>query len=144
MANSAEIEKIIQIIADIQPSRIFKVLNETTAGIGAALRILYEEGGRATSGRLCELLGVSSARVAVLLKTMAAKGFITKEKNILDARITVVSLTPFGEETIRKVRDEVYRVVDRVIDRVGFERLEAFFAVSKEIEEAVGTPKILF
>ncbi|MGI5935696.1 MAG: MarR family winged helix-turn-helix transcriptional regulator [Oscillospiraceae bacterium] len=143
MASAAKIQKIMKEIENIQFGGMFKALNETTAGIGAALRILYEQGGSATSGQLCELMGVSSARVAVLLKTMALKGLISKKKNVFDARITVVSLTPFGKETIMKMREEIYRQVNRIIDRVGFERLEEFIAIAKEIKEVVEPPKIL-
>lgn len=144
MASTVEIQKIIKAIQEVQFERVFKALNGPAAGIGAALRILYEQGGSTTSGRLSELLGVSTARVAVLLKTMAAKGLITKEKDVLDARITVVSLTPFGEETILKMREEMYKQINRIIDHVGFERLEEFFTISKEIEKVVEPPTIPF
>jgi len=142
MASTAEIQKIMKEIEGIRFEGIFKTLNEATAGIGAALRLLYEHGGSLTSGRLSELMGVSSARVAVLLKTMAAKGLIIKKKNLLDARVTVVTLTPFGEETVVKIREEIYRQISRIIDRVGFERLEEFIATAKEIKETVKPHKM--
>ncbi|HOJ48507.1 MAG TPA: winged helix DNA-binding protein [Bacillota bacterium] len=144
MASTEEIQKIMKEIEKVHVEKIFKTLNETTAGIGAALRILYEQGGSTTSGRLCDLLGVSSARVAVLLKTMAAKGLIKKDKNVLDARVTVVTLTSFGEETIQKIRDEIYKQINRVIDHVGFQRLEEYIKISKEIAAVVEPLKVMF
>jgi DNA-binding MarR family transcriptional regulator len=141
MASADEIRKIMKKIDDVEPHKVFKILNETAAGIGAALRILYEHDGSTTSGRLCDMLGVSSARVAALLKTMETKGLITREKNVLDARITIVTLTPFGKECILKIQDELYQQISRVIDHVGFERLEQFLAISKEIEEVVEPSK---
>lgn len=144
MAHADEIQKIIRRMESIQLDKVFKTLNEAAVGISATLRILYEHGGSITSGRLCDLLGVSSARVAVLLKTMAAKGLITKEKDVLDARITVVTLTPFGEEATRKMREAMYQQINRIIDHVGFERLEQFFAISKEIAKVVEPPKAPF
>lgn len=144
MASANEIQKTIENIESVHKNKMFKVLNETTVGIGAALRILYKHGGSITSGYLCDLLGVSTARVAVLLKTMVSKGLITKEKNVLDARITVVSLTTFGKEVTQKMQEHVNKQINRVIDHVGFERLEQFFAISKEIEEVLEPPQILF
>lgn len=144
MASTEEIQKIIKELKNVRVDKVFKTFNETTAGIGAALRILHEQGGSVTSGQLCDMLGVSSARVAVLLKTMASKGLIKKEKNVLDARVTVVSLTSFGEETIRKMRDEIYKQINRVIDHVGFQRLEEFISISKEIAAVVEPPKAMF
>jgi len=144
MASAAQVQKIMTEIEGLSFDGVFKALNDTAAGIGAALRILYEEGGSTTSGRISELMGVSSARVAVLLKTMALKGLITKKKNIIDARITVVSLTPFGRETILKMREEIGRQIGRVIDRIGFERLVEFIATAKEIKETIEPTKIMF
>lgn len=144
MASTDEIQKIMKEINGIKLEKIFKTLNETTAGIGAALRILYERGGSTTSGQLCEMLGVSTARVAVLLKTMAAKGLITKEKNVLDARVTVVSLTPFGQETVLKMQEKILNKINSVIDHVGFERLEEYIAISKEIAEIMKPPEAMF
>jgi DNA-binding MarR family transcriptional regulator len=144
MASTDEIQQIIREVECAQLERVIKTLNETANGIGAVLRILYEQGGNTTSRRLCELLGVSSARVAALLKTMASKGLVTKEKDLLDARITVVSITPLGEETILKIKNEAYKLISRVIDRVGYERLKEFFSISKEIADVVEPQNTLF
>jgi MarR family. len=144
MARAEEIQKIMEEIESVHLEKVYKVLNETSAGIRAALRILYEQGGSITSRQLGKLLGVSSARVAVLLKTMDAKGLIAKKKDVLDARITIVSLTPSGEETIRKMHDELIKQINRIIDYVGFDRLMEFFAISKEIAEVVEPPKTYF
>jgi DNA-binding MarR family transcriptional regulator len=144
MASADEIQIIVREVESVKLEKVIKSLHETTAGIGAALRILYECGGSTTSGQLCETLGVSTARVAVLLKTMVAKGLISKDKNVLDARVTVVSLTPFGEETVQKMRDEMYKHINRLIDHVGFKRLEEFIAISKEIAEIMKPPKVMY
>ncbi|HOF27514.1 MAG TPA: winged helix DNA-binding protein [Clostridia bacterium] len=134
MVSNEKIKRIIRLIEDVELEKVFKSLNDTMSGMGAALHILYEYGRSTTSGQLCDLLGVSSARVAVLLKTMESKGLIVKRKGVLDARTTVVSLTAFGEETTLKIREEMY---NRIIDYVGFAQLEQFFAVAKQIEKAV-------
>ena len=144
MASTAEIQKIMSEIKRVHLERVYKKLNDTAVGISAALRILFEQGGSITSGRLGELLGVSTARVAVLLKSMESKGLITKEKNVLDARVTVVNLTAFGNETIHNMREELYKQINRVIDHVGFERLLEFFAITREIAEVMGPPKVMF
>lgn len=137
MAINDKIQKIIRIIEDIELEKVFKSLNDTMTGIGAALHILYEYDRSTTSGQLYDLLGVSTARVAVLLKTMESKGLIIKRKGVLDARTTVVSLTAFGKETTLKIREEMYNRINRIIDHVGFAQLEQFFAIAKQIEKAV-------
>ena len=42
------------------------------------------------------------------------------------------------------MQEHVNNQINRVIDHVGFERLEQFFAISKEIEEVLEPPQILF
>lgn len=83
------------------------------------------------------MLGVSTARVAVLLKKMAAKGLITKGHDPADARVTVVSLTEQGRESIREIEGELYRQTGLVIDRVGEERVLEFIAIAQEIQSAL-------
>lgn len=144
MASREEVQKIMKNIEGVELAKVFRALNESTAGIGAVLRILHENGGCTTSKQICDFLGVSSARVAVLLKTMESKKLISKRKDVLDARLTIVTLTDFGSETTRKMCEEVYNQINRIIDHVGFEKLEQFFAISKEIEQVVEHPKILF
>ena len=83
------------------------------------------------------MLGVSTARVAVLLKKMAAKRLITKGHDPADARVTVVSLTEQGRESIREIEGELYRQTGLVIDRVGEERVLEFIAIAQEIQSAL-------
>lgn len=137
MANRDEVEQIMEIIKGVELKKVFRALNENTAGIGAVLRILYDHGKTVTSGQISDLLGVSSARVAVLLKTMESKGLIAKRKDVLDGRITIVTLTPFGEEAISKIHEELYNQISRIIDKVGFDRLKQFITLSQEIEKAI-------
>ena len=57
---------------------------------------------------------------------MAAKRLITKGHDPADARVTVVSLTEQGRESIREIEGELYRQTGLVIDRVGEERVLEF------------------
>ena len=75
--------------------------------------------------------------MAVLLKKMAAKGLITKGHDPADARVTVVSLTEQGRESIREIEGELYRQTGLVIDRVGEERVLEFIAIAQEIQSAL-------
>ena len=79
---------------------------------------------------------VSTARVAVLLKKMAVQGLVTKEDDADDARITIVHISPKGEEKIRQIHDEIYAEVSKVIDKVGIERMMDFILISNEIRSA--------
>ena len=119
------------------PVGLLQRIDETQEGVGAVLCLLHESDETVTAGRVSEVLGVSTARVAVLLKKMAAKGLITKGHDPADARVTVVSLTEQGRESIREIEGELYRQTGLVIDRVGEERVLEFIAIAQEIQSAL-------
>lgn len=84
---------------------------------------------------------VSTARVAALLKKMAAKGLIIRTRSSRDARVTVVELTISGRNTVNAMREEMYRQMGRVIDVVGEERLMEFIDTAEEIQRIVKPPE---
>ena len=110
MATQEQIKKIHSEMEKAQPVDFFKRINEIQAGIGAVLRVLYEYDGTVTAGQISEILEVSTARVAVLLKKMDSKGLITKKHSTDDARVTIVSITEHGKDIIN-IAKEINAVV---------------------------------
>lgn len=143
MATDKQISNILRQMMSAHPTEFFKHMDDTRAGIGAVLRLLYTVDTPVTAGMISEQLGVSTARVAVLLKKMDAKGLITKEKDPIDARVTIVKLTDFGRETIERMWEEVKSQVGKVIDEIGEDRLLEYIEISKEIGRIVSPPKEL-
>lgn len=141
MASEAQIEMLLKKLERAHPIEFFKRVDETQAGIGAVLRLLYESNEKVTAGRISDVLGISTARVAVLIKKMVSKGLVTKERGVIDARVTIVKLTEFGTKTIRDMKDDLYQQMALVIDVVGEERLMEFIAISDEIQKAITPPK---
>ncbi len=142
MATTEQIETVLELLKDSHPANFFKRMDETSAGIGAVLRLLYEAGRTVTAGQISNFMNVSTARVAVLLKKMDAKGLITKETGSADARTTVVKLSDLGYETAEKMRADMYSQVGTVIDKLGMERVVEFAAISKEIRSILKGPDI--
>lgn len=144
MARKAQIELVLAKMREVYPDKFFKCMDETQAGIGAVLRLLYESDGTATAGRISDLLQVSTARVAVLIKKMSAKGLVTKERGVVDARRTIVRLTACGEQVIKEMQEMLYRQIGLAIDTVGEERLLDFIQTAKELQRAMEPPDFHF
>lgn len=142
MATKEQIETIMVLLEDSHPAEFLKKMDASSAGIGAVLRLLYEAEHAVTAGQISQFMGVSTARVAVLLKKMVARGYIIKESGATDARTTVVTLSDFGRETAQKMRNDMYHQVGTVIDQLGMERLIEFTTISKEISSIVSGPSI--
>lgn len=144
MATDIQIKTVLRRLEQAHPAHFFRCVDEVQAGIGAALRLIYESEEPVTAGRISDELGVSTARVAVLIKKMAAKGLVTREQGEKDARVTIVRLTESGIIIVEEIRDNIYRQIGKVIDTVGEERLAEFISIAEEIKAVITPPKIDF
>ena len=144
MANRETVEMILKKMEGSNPVDFFKSVNELQMGIGAVLQILQKSQGVVTAGQISEEMGVSTARVAVLLKKMAARGLITKEKGVMDGRVTIVRLTESGENIASKMRHQMWVQVEKIIDSIGEERVLEFIEISNEIRNIVRVPNFHF
>lgn len=133
MATQAQIETLMELLQKAPPSEAFQRIDKSTMGTRAVLCYLSETCPQATAGELSRALGVSTARVAVLLKKMVAKGLLEKQSDPSDGRLVVVSLSPLGRETAGKLRGQLVAQVGALIDELGMERLLEFAAISREI-----------
>ena len=94
------------------------------------------------AGTISEKLHVSTARVAVLLKKLVAKGLVTKGRDPVDARVTVVALTPLGAQTVQDLADHMHQQVGLLIDQIGEARLLDFIRTAQEIKGLLTPPKL--
>ena len=78
MATDKQILNMLKQMTSAHPAELFKHMDDTRAGIGAVLKLLYTADAPITAGMISERLNVSTARVAVVLKKMDAKGLFTK------------------------------------------------------------------
>ncbi|HCS14435.1 MAG TPA: hypothetical protein DIV56_01765 [Lachnospiraceae bacterium] len=140
MATDQQISNLLQQMAAAHPGEFYKHMGDTRAGIGAVLKLLYTADTSITAGMISERLDISTARVAVLLKKMVAKGLITKEKDPIDARVTIVKLTEYGRETIEHMWADVKAQMGKVIDEIGEDRLLEYIEINKEIRRIVTPP----
>ena len=134
MATTEQIEVLMEQLKKAPPAECFQNFDMSTAGIRAILKILNETDGKATAGYLSEQMKVSTARIAVLLKKMEAKGFIEKEHDSADGRVVVVKLSNHGKELADKFKANLYSHIGEMIDKIGMDRMLEFAAVSNEIQ----------
>lgn len=144
MATQEQIEVLLKQLKKAPPSKPFKNIDKNTAGIRALLHYLNETDGTVTAGKISEHMDVSTARVAVLLKKMAARGLIEKSSDPEDARRVVVKLSEEGRRTAEKMKNSVYSQIGVMIDKVGMERMLEFVAISNEIHSLMVTADIDF
>lgn len=138
MITQERLEEIARDLPKVQPTNFLKLVNDSNAGIGLALKLLASERDKQLSaGRLSEAMGISTARVAVLLKKMEQKGLIVKAADETDARVTLVKLSDEGVRLTNEMHENMLRRLANVIDQVGEETFLRFVELSNVIKEAM-------
>lgn len=142
MASQEQIETLLEALQKAPPSHLFQGIDSGAAGMRAILLYLSKQEGIVTAGMVSDSMNVSTARVAVLLKKMEAKGLIAKERDPEDARKINVKLSERGQALAAQAHEQIRTHVEAIIDQIGMERLLEFAAISKEIHAIVQPPEI--
>lgn len=138
MISKERIEYIAKELSKAHPTNFFKIINNFNAGIGFVLKLLYTSNNTCLSaGEISEAMCVSTARVAVLLKKMEKQDLIVKEENPLDARVTIVRLTENGKNIAKKMKENMIANIEKVVDKIGEEKILQFIGLSHEIKKAM-------
>ena len=137
MVTEQEIWDILTDFNSIKPVDFLQQLDVTSMGIGNVLGFLASSNRTVTAGEISEYMGVSTARVAVLLKKMTDKGLIEKHTDPKDARRVLVSITEEGRKLLSDKRKEILLYSGAIIERFGKEKIENFVATCKEIKNIV-------
>lgn len=141
MATREQVEELWGLVDQAKPPNPFGMVDNVNAGIHAALRFLVEqEPEGASAGAISEHLGVSTARVAVLIKKMVDRGLVTREHSATDARVIMVRATDQGRQVVFDAREDIIERVGRLIDELGEERLRDFLSTAIEIGRIMGKP----
>ncbi len=137
MAVKKEVDFVFEHLMKNQSFELLKLFYDANTGIGAVLRILKNASSPVSARKISEIMCVSEARLTVLLRKMQERGYIVREKDECDARVTFVKLTNVGETQAERLRDVLCDNIATVIDTVGFEKIEQFVRLTEEIDNAV-------
>lgn len=142
MATKEQVETVLQQLGQSHPAMFLHSLNATQAGMGAVIRFLHESEEPVSAGAISTKLGVSTARVAVLLKKMDAKGLIVRQSDANDKRVTKIRLSDAGMQTAEKLYDDLYHQVETVINALGIDQILNFAQIARQLQGLVHVPGI--
>ena len=100
------------------------------------LSFLLEHGNAVVSHELAEALVRSTSQMAVLLNQMEAQGYIIRCDDTEDARQTIVSITPQGEEFCNESIARCKQLIGSIFEIMGEEQSEQFVSSFKVFLEA--------
>lgn len=102
----------------------------------AVRRLCIEQNGNTFGiSDIAESLHVSSPAISRTISTLEKKGFVERSVDRTNRRNTIVSLTDEGRAVYSQEADRLYLFLNRVIDRMGEDKLNALLELSHELLE---------
>ncbi len=99
------------------------------------LNYMTYRGESALPSELASAMHTSSARVAVALKSLESKGFITRQIDKTDRRKIIVSLTTSGRELVETHRVEMRKRVELILNHLGEEDAKEYIRIVGRITD---------
>ena len=115
-------------------------MKSTIKLISFALSLLLQSAPSSPS-ELSRSMGVSSARIAALLKHLEQKGFVQRRTDEHDERRVIVSLTDSGRELIRERRREAIERVAAALRSLGEDDAREYVRLQQKMLEALTASK---
>lgn len=105
----------------------------TLKGEVFVLLSLDKRGGLALPSELTEDTGVSTARIAAILKSVEKKGLLKREMDVNDRRKILVSLTPEGTAYVKEKKEEIFSFWKKLMDAIGEEDIQNAIRILRKV-----------
>lgn len=96
--------------------KILKTLEDGYKGLFVILKVIRNRSGEIIAGDISNELNISTARVAVALKTLEEKKYIIKSKGTDDGRKTIVKITNDGLIVLEKRENEIKDLIKGILN----------------------------
>lgn len=137
MITDEELLETLGKIREFRPARVFNQIDGSTAGMRFVLVYLSEHSGDIYASTIARELGISRARMGVLISKLISKGLIEKTISTTDARIEVIGLTALGRQKIENAHTQMLSNLRQVIEEVGLEEINKFLITSAKIKRVL-------
>lgn len=98
--------------------------SEVTEQQWRVLRVLAEEGAIDPS-RLAQVAILHAPSVTRILRDLVERGLVSRETDVEDARRSIISITPVGEELVSRTAVTTLELLRQFGERFGQDRLDA-------------------
>ena len=129
-------EKMLSVRAQLSHLPAGEAVSDACGGEFFALSLLLA-GAPSCPSELSRSMGVSSARIAALLKHLEQKGFIQRRADEFDERRVNVSLTDMGRELINERRRDAIERVAAALRSLGEEDAREYVRLQQKMLDAL-------
>ena len=120
---------------DAWPKNFVEKIDVKSQRLWIILHYISVSTGEVCAGDISKEFNVSTARTAVILKTLTKKEFITTSASEGDRRRVVVKITEKGLSALKKAEDELVEFMKLLIDKVGEDDLKEFVRIFVKINQ---------
>lgn len=113
--------------------KVTETINDGFSGMYFVLKILSDTSKEFSAGDISETFQVSTARTAVILKTLEGKGYIIKSKSKNDARKTIVKITDKGTEILNERISVLLSKINGYLSKLNDYECENFYEILKKL-----------
>lgn len=113
--------------------KVIEPLADDLTGMYFVLRILQDNKNELLAGDISSFFGVSTARTAVVLKTLSRKGYVKTFKSILDRRKTIVRITEKGIAVLNARTSKIIEKINEPLSKLSEEEKISFYQVLSKI-----------
>ena len=135
MSREDLLKDIVRTFEGINKSKAFLDVLQSVKGEKVLLIYLFDSGGTSTPGTLAQLLNVSAARIAAILKTLEGKNLIERITDGADKRRVTVKLTESGTQLVEGIRNQAFSRALEIFEKLGEEDSLEFIRIIKKIME---------
>lgn len=129
-------QELMECFAAVGPKPLGRLNDKYGKGEKAIMFALEKNGGTGTPGELAEFLQVGSGRIGNALKSLEAKGYITRKPSPEDRRVTLVTLTEKGREFGREKHRAFRHFMEELVSAIGEEDAGELMRILKKIDDA--------
>ncbi|MBR1560009.1 MAG: winged helix-turn-helix transcriptional regulator [Clostridia bacterium] len=106
-----------------------------TRGESGVLLYLYHVGRPMYPGELTDKLGLTTGRIANILKVLEHSGLIVRTPDAMDKRRVRVALTPAGEDQARRQNENAIAFHSRLLSKLEPDEAECYMRVMKRLAD---------
>ena len=128
-------EELFLLRFDNEGTFVRKLDTTVTSGEDGVLLWLYMQGRDALAGELARAMGLTSGRIANILKKLDEKGYVTRTTGTTDKRKVNITLTQAGRERIEQQKQKEIERYNAVLEKLGEEDAAEYIRITKKILE---------
>jgi DNA-binding MarR family transcriptional regulator len=116
--------------------RTNQMMNESMRGEAYVLQYIAGHDGDVVPGDISNAMHVSTARMAIVLKGLENKGFLTRSFDASDRRRTILTLTQAGAEQADQCMNRMLHSTAKMLEYLGENDAKEYIRILRRLSES--------